>query len=253
MPDELGGFQTAGLSWAQRAKCGELNAVLSPAGSERRNRFLHHMQMFAASKVIWPNVDNPVLVDFGCGTGRFVRLFGGRSRLIVGTEITKEMLCAARQYGLPETAALLLTDGVNLPFRDESVDLIWCCGVLRYSLFVLKPAYAQIAQEMFRVLKPGGRVVNCEMYVDVGPDVFIKDFEAAGFETSSKRVLNRHFARMEQILQSRRVPLRAIAFTARLCAAIRYYFDNPAWRFRGLRDYMFIWLKHGCVDSGMSR
>jgi ubiquinone/menaquinone biosynthesis C-methylase UbiE len=252
MPDELGSFQTAGISWAHRAECGELNAVLSPTGSAHRNRFLHNMQMFGAGKVPWPRISDPVVVDFGCGTGRFLRLFGQRTRLIVGTEITKEMLCAARGYGLPDTASLLLTDGVSLPLRDESVDLIWCCGVLRFSLFVPNPAYAQIAKEMFRVLKPGGRVVNYEMYVDVGPDVFVRDFETAGFKTTETRVLNRHFSRMEQALQSRRLPLRAIALTAGLCATIRYYFDSPTRSTGGLRDYMFVWLKDGCASQSVS-
>jgi hypothetical protein len=53
---------------------------------------------------------------------------------------------------------------------------------------LLRPVHSQscfpeIAKEMYRVFRPGACVVNCEMCLDVPPDVFLSGFEDSGFET----------------------------------------------------------------------
>src|SRR6266852_9891273 len=102
------------------------------------------------------------------------------------------MLRQARRFGVPSRTLLLRTDGVIIPARANSIDLIWCCTVLRYSLLVPNPVYADIAREMYRVVKPGGLVINLEMYVDNPPQTFTHDFEQAGFVTKDVRVLKRY-------------------------------------------------------------
>jgi ubiquinone/menaquinone biosynthesis C-methylase UbiE len=251
MADELDRFQSTGLTWAERAGRGELDAVLSPTGGERRNLFLHHIHLFGASRARSLIGNAGVLVDFGCGTGRFLRFWSASTsvRSVVGTEITPEMLYKARSLGLPSSVGVVLTDGLAIPFKDASVDAIWCSAVLRYSLFVPNPVYGEIAQEMFRVLRPGGVVANCEMYVYEGPEVFCRDFEAAGFKTAEVRVLNR-YARLEQKLQSSRIPLRFVPAAARMNAMIRYHFDRATRKTNGLRDYLFVWKKSDLARAG---
>src|SRR5688500_5612876 len=105
MPDELCRFQTTGLSWAERAGVGELHAVLSPQGTERRNHFLHAAHTAAAAKAATLVPPGGRVVDFGCGTGRFVRFFQARGYSVLGTEITPEMIAEAHRFGVPEGAA----------------------------------------------------------------------------------------------------------------------------------------------------
>lgn len=253
---DIGRFETQGPSWSERASLGELDAVLATGSSDRKNLFLHHLTKFGAKKAlkfIKRNQKMPSLVDFGCGTGRFVRFFGQRGFKVIGTEITPEMLAEARRFGLPEGTELYLTDGIVIPVPDQSVDMIWVCGVLKYSLFVhpylefvrqSDPAYPKIATEMFRVLKPGGRVVNLEMYINnVRADVFTIDFERAGFITEQVKILQRYGHRLERLFQNNYLPLKSMKFTAELCAAYRYRFDDPSRPLAGLRDYLFIWSK----------
>ena len=119
-----------------------------------------------------------------------------------------DMLSQARKFGLPLGSQVCLTDGVSIPLRDRSVNMIWVCGVLKYSLFEPSsacrggsgpdtvtevPSYQEIAKEMYRVLKPGGYVVNVEMWVDAPPHVFTPDFENVGFATKQVRVLRQIF------------------------------------------------------------
>jgi len=266
-------FETGGPTWAQRAVRGELKAVFSPDGSEQRNLFLHTITLYAARRALALTGSPGVLLDFGCGTGRMLRFFAERGWSVIGTEITAEMLDAARSFGLPGDARIHLTDGVTIPVPDESVDLIWVCGVLKYSLFepgavcrggsarsaeddpaeaqgksgekAFVPVYRDIAREMYRALKPGGWVVNNEVYVDAPVEAFTFDFEEAGFVTWDVRVLQRYFEPLAKVLQSPRMPRWCVIGAARLYAARRFRLDDPRRDVPGLRDYLFVWSKPG--------
>jgi ubiquinone/menaquinone biosynthesis C-methylase UbiE len=243
MPDELSTFQTKGPSWSERATAGELGAVLSPTGTEKRNRFLNGIQMTGAQKVLDLRSDRGVMVDFGCGTGRFIRFFGQQGYSVVGTEITPEMISETERFGVPSGTQLFLTDGIHIPVPDRSVDVIWCCGVLRFSLLIPDPVYDQVAQEMYRVLKPGGLVTNIEMYVDMLPSVFTKDFENAGFVTADTRVLHRYSGFLERLSQKLPMSAQMVEAAGKFCADYRYQFDSAAKNVPGLRDYLFVWEK----------
>lgn len=266
-------FETEGPTWAERAGRGELSAVFSPDGTERRNLFLHTITLYAANRALALTRNRGVLLDFGCGTGRMLRFFAAHGWSVIGTEITAEMLDEARRFGLPRGAQIHLTDGVRIPLPDESVDMIWVCGVLKYSLFepgaicrggsgrsagglaadaqgksvpggkAFVPVYRDIAREMYRALKPGGWVVNNEVYVDAPVEAFTRDFEETGFVTQDVRVLQRYFEPLAKLLQSPRVPRWCVTGAARLYGAGRFRLDNPRRAVPGLRDYLFVWFK----------
>src|SRR5262245_33012720 len=173
-------FESDHHSWAERAKLGELTAVLSVGASERTNLLLHSVGLFGARIGLASSrkrvTNQKILLDFGCGTGRMVRFFGMKGWSVFGTEVSPEMLTEAQRIGIQKNAVLALTDGISIPLRSASVDLVWICGVLKYSLFppgsscrggsgvltnkFYAPSYRAIAGEMYRVLKPGGLTVN---------------------------------------------------------------------------------------------
>lgn len=246
MPNEKELFQTTGRPWSELASFGELDAVLTASGKgdeTPRNVFLHNEQLFAAKKICSFLPYPAHVVDFGCGTGRFVRYFGQRGHSVLGTEITAEMLKQADKFGVPVGSNLVLTDGIRIPVANCTIDLVYVFSVLRYSLNVSNPVYDQIAREMYRVLRPQGRVVNVEMYVEQPISDFTSDFEAAGFETESARVIGRHSGKFEQILQSGRFPIWLVQLGARLTAFCRYHLDSVKSEKTGLRDYFFVWKK----------
>ena len=250
MPHEKSLFQTAGPSWSARASLGGLNAVLDPGGSARRNLFLHGIHTFGAERALRYFPRNGAIIDFGCGTGRFTAFFASRQMRVLGTEVTPEMLEQAKKECTEGSCEFALTDGVSLPRAAASIDGIWCCGVLRYSLFVSNPAYDRIAKEMYRVLRPGAYVVNCEMYVDVPPGIFLQGFEDVGFETRNIFALQRYGARLERWLSHRLIPERWITRSASLLAFARAHLDTPGRNKPGLRDYLFVWQKpvHAHLD-----
>lgn len=254
-------FETQGPTWAERAHLGELDAVLSPGDTERRNLFLHGISLFGAKKALTllrnKKAQN-VVIDFGCGTGRFVRFFGRKGCSVIGVDITSEMLTEARKFGLPPLSEVSLTDGISIPADDGSVDMIWVCGVLKYSLFPpgsicrggdgtltkepFVPVYHEIAKEMHRVLKPQGLVVNVEMYVDVQPKAFVVDFEQVGFITNQVYVLHR-YGRIDKLCKSTWLPRKWVVLAGFLSAALRLWLDDPRRPVSGVRDYLFVWSK----------
>jgi ubiquinone/menaquinone biosynthesis C-methylase UbiE len=121
------------------------------------------------------------VLDIGTGTGQVALevaasvLPGGK---VVGADLSGGMLRTARitaaARGLAENAEFCRMDGEYLGFADGSFDLV-------LSLFALlhfpKPAVA--TREMFRVLRPGGRLV---IAVGSPAPLFSLSFFAQGFK-----------------------------------------------------------------------
>jgi SAM-dependent methyltransferase len=261
-------------SWSERAKSfGELEAVCYAGGSERKNLMMHGACLVGAEKAVSllrsKAIGQPVVVDFGCGTGRMIRFFDKHGCNVLGLDITEAMVEAARKIGLPSNSSAWHFNGLSIPKENESVDLIWVCAVLKYTLFppgskcvhgmlpatepgcAFEATYADIAREMFRVLKPGGLVVQYEMYVDADPDVFRHDFEDAGFRIEEIEVLRRDKGRLEGLCEwgeSFALPVSLVLFLGRSCAKLRYLFDAPERKIGDFRDYYFVWRKGGTVS-----
>lgn len=100
------------------------------------------------------------LLDIGCGGGVdtfFAAIMVGPEGKAVGIDMIPEMLARARE-NLRDTPLTNVTfheaSAENLPFPDESFDVVISNGV-----FNLVPHKARALTEVFRVLKPGGRLM----------------------------------------------------------------------------------------------
>ncbi len=95
------------------------------------------------------------LLDLGCGTGLMLKRLERRQpdARLMGADLSPDMLAIARERLAPSTA-LLRAAMESLPLADRSVDLLVSTSVFH---FVRDPTAA--VREMYRVLKPGGRLV----------------------------------------------------------------------------------------------
>ncbi len=89
------------------------------------------------------------VLDVACGTGLVSRLFHGRVDHLVGLDLTPEMADQGRRF----TDELVLGSAHDMPFDDSSFDRCVC----RQGIQFMDDARA--VGEMFRVLRPGGRVL----------------------------------------------------------------------------------------------
>ncbi len=99
------------------------------------------------------------VLDLGCGAGTdslVAAQMVGPEGSVTGIDMTPEMLAKARVSAEEIGAAnveLVEGDAERLPFPDESFDVIVSNGVID-----LVPDKHAIFSEMFRVLRPGGRI-----------------------------------------------------------------------------------------------
>lgn len=112
--------------------------------------------------------DNSRILDVGCGEGRHcLGLPLGASATVIGVDLSHDDLTRARakvpehndfcrQLGLPLTPTphFGVANGQHLPFADHSFDVVICSEVLEH----IEP-YAEVLEELKRVLKPGGQLV----------------------------------------------------------------------------------------------
>lgn len=99
------------------------------------------------------------VLDFGCGAGVDVSYLASKvsdPKNIVGLDISEAMLTKAKQ--LFPKLTFRHSDDSRLPFDDASFDIITANGSIN-----LVPQKDELFAEMFRVLKPIGRLQFADM------------------------------------------------------------------------------------------
>ncbi|HYV03312.1 MAG TPA: class I SAM-dependent methyltransferase [Blastocatellia bacterium] len=93
------------------------------------------------------------VLEVGCGLGTDAVNFARHGARYTGVDLTETSIdLVRRRFQLEELPATLRTaDAENLPFDDESFDLVYSHGVLHHT-----PDTQRAINEVHRVLKPGG-------------------------------------------------------------------------------------------------
>lgn len=95
--------------------------------------------------------------DIGCGTGRALpalRAAVGTHGVVVGIDVTPEMLDAARRAGRDRFASLLLADARRLPMATASLDVVFAAGLVNHL-----PDPREGLAELARVTRTAGTLV----------------------------------------------------------------------------------------------
>lgn len=126
--------------------------------------------------------DERAVLDLGCGPGRMTaalaaRVAGGRA---IGADPTAAMLALAPSA--PGVQYRLIGEDGRLPLADGEVDVVFTCLVLGG---ILDPgALARSADEVRRVLAPGGLVLLAESVSDQPPEIHWAPRSAADYRTA---------------------------------------------------------------------
>lgn len=100
------------------------------------------------------------VLEIGSGSGAHSALFRKYGAHVTAVDITPERVFSTGQKlgfleSLPEGSGLVLqADAENLPFWDNSFDIVYSNGVLHHSKNT-----ERCLQEVYRVLKPGGEAI----------------------------------------------------------------------------------------------
>ena len=139
-------FRNFGFQW-QRWKDIQIDSLAGHGLSERR--FLADSQWSPE----W--LKGKLILDAGCGAGRFADVAAALGARVVACDISEAIDAArdvTRRHG--ENAACLQASIYALPFREGAFDAVYCMGVIQHT-----PDPEAAMRAMPRVLKPGGRLV----------------------------------------------------------------------------------------------
>jgi SAM-dependent methyltransferase len=99
-------------------------------------------------------LDGQVVLDAGCGMGRYLRIAAEASpRLVVGIDLSRAVVAAHELTAAHPSVAVTRGDLLRLPFGPASFDHIYSLGVLDHT-----PDPRRAFLDLARLLKPGGRI-----------------------------------------------------------------------------------------------
>ena len=97
------------------------------------------------------NLANKVCIDIGCGNGLILKEISRYFKHSIGIEIDWALAHQARIANLINTVSILNGNGLQLPVKSESVDLIVCAQVYEHV-----NDHNLLVNEIRRILRPGG-------------------------------------------------------------------------------------------------
>lgn len=120
--------------------------------------------------------DSPRILDIGCGPGmqtvELARISGGHITAVDNHQPFLDALSeSARREGVADRIEIVNASMSDLPFADESFDLIWSEG----SIFII--GFAEGLRQWKRLLKPGGVIALTEAaWLRPDPPAELADF-----------------------------------------------------------------------------
>ena len=94
-----------------------------------------------------------LVLDAGCGGGRYARLVGSTGAMLIGVDLSAAVVKAAQLCRSLSNVAIIQADLLDLPLADAAFDFVYSIGVLHHTPNPRR-AFAEIA----RKVKPGGRL-----------------------------------------------------------------------------------------------
>lgn len=105
------------------------------------------------------------MLDIGCGTGAFTRrvLKEHREAEVWGVDFSSKMIEAGRKRSdrLESRIRYVQADSESLPLADDTFDVVSCSNSFHHY-----PNQSAAVREMYRVLRPGGRLIIIDGYRD---------------------------------------------------------------------------------------
>jgi SAM-dependent methyltransferase len=105
---------------------------------------------------------NKLLLDAGCGMGRYTAVAAGMGAEIIGLDLSESVLKAYEKTRPYPFAHIIQADIMRLPFRDSQFDLIYSLGVLHHT-----PDARQAFLQLAKRLKENG-IISVWLYGTAG-------------------------------------------------------------------------------------
>jgi ubiquinone/menaquinone biosynthesis C-methylase UbiE len=138
--------------------CGTRDLALTPGSKEFFEAIEQHryrMEPFIRTYARFPEWKHQRVLEVGCGVGTDLLQFARAGASVHGVDLSRRSVDLARRrlelYGYK--GDVREADAEALPFGDGTFDLVYSWGVIHHT-----PEPPQAVREIYRVLKPGGRI-----------------------------------------------------------------------------------------------
>lgn len=171
------------------------------------------------------------VLEVGCGLGTDLASFARGGAFTFGIDLTERHLRATgKRFRQDERVARLArADAENLPFRSDSVDVVYSFGVLHHT-----PDTTRAVREVHRVLKPGGRAIVGLYHRDsdvfwrsyvLGQGILRAKFLTDGYRKTLSRIERRTHSEAVPLVKvySRRGAARLFAGFRNVTVAVRHF------------------------------
>ncbi len=124
----------------------------SPISASRLDRCLGDMKDKLAGKQV---------LEAGCGAGRFTEILLKKEAILVSSDLSSAVEVNAENFPVSNTHLVIQADINNIPYADESFDVVICLGVIKRT-----PDSKKTIEDLYKLVKKGGSLVIDHYYYD---------------------------------------------------------------------------------------
>lgn len=96
-------------------------------------------------------LDGKTVLEAGCGAGRFTEVLLQKGASLVSSDLSEAVEVNAENFPISEKHLVIQADINNMPFADESFDVVVCVGVIQHT-----PDSEKTIEDLYKLVKKGG-------------------------------------------------------------------------------------------------
>ena len=141
-----GGYASLfGDQWKQYKKTQLDSYSGSNISASRLNRCLQGLQNKLEGKLV---------LEAGCGAGRFTEILLQQGAKLVSSDLSSAVEVNAENFPISDHHIIIQADINDMPYRDESFDLVICLGVIQHT-----PSPEKTIKDLYALVNKGGTLI----------------------------------------------------------------------------------------------
>ena len=134
-----------GDQWKQYKKTQLDSYTGSPISESRLNRCLGDLQ---------DNLTGKLVLEAGCGDWRFTEILLKKGASLVSSDLSSAVEVNIENFPASENHLVIQADINDMPFSDESFDVVICLGVIQHT-----PSPEETIKSLYSLVKKGGTLI----------------------------------------------------------------------------------------------
>lgn len=100
------------------------------------------------------SLNGKVVLEAGCGAGRFTEVLLKKDATLVSSDLSSAVEVNIENFPVSDKHIVIQADINNMPYADESFDLVLCMGVIQHT-----PSPEETIKNLYALVKKGGTLI----------------------------------------------------------------------------------------------